>query len=95
MPWSKPHTGTETARAGNTDVQGRFYFSDASATPPNELRVAVTLVSDLPTGGTKTEVIDVALTDISTMTTTERNQLKARLAQVRDFALAQAGFAFS
>jgi hypothetical protein len=84
-------TVARSARDANADMQIRFYFGDALATPPNALRVEVTVASDGADGSLVHEIYDRAVS-LTPLTGAERTSLAGALTTVRNAALAALGF---
>lgn len=91
MAWTKQVNETQTAKTGNTDIEARFFFGDASATPPSTLRVEFTVLADILPGGVKRMTHEQAVAATS-LSGAERTQLNQLLAKLRDDALAALGF---
>lgn len=83
MPWTKPITGTETARIANADLEIRLFFGDAAATPPSTLRWELLVKADQPDGSVKETRVDRALT-ASSLTPAQRTTLAGLLTILRD-----------
>lgn len=91
MPWTKPLSGTETARVDNANLQLRFYFGDASANPPNMLRAELTVRIDGPGGVVREQQADAAVSATS-LSAGERTTLMTLLGKLRDDGLTLLGF---
>ena len=97
MPWTKQINVTATARVENSDLQIRFFFGDAQATPPNALRAELSLVADRSDGKVELEPVDAVLAnipqfDVPLVGATGRAQLINALTILRDAGLAVRGF---
>lgn len=91
MPWTKQVNQTQTAKTGNSDLQGRFYFGDAAASPPNALRIELSVAADLPGGIVEIKQHDQAVAN-SSLTPAQRTTLAQLLGILRDDALTALGF---
>lgn len=85
MAWTKP-LGTATAKAANEDLQMRFYFSDADATPPNALRASLRVAHDKG----RDETSDALVTD--DLTAAEQTTLLGLFVKIRNKRLTALGY---
>lgn len=94
MAWEKPINGTDTARADNADLQLRFYFSDAAATPPNALMAELLVTVDRADGSSVVYPVSAAVANIPAgmLSAAEKTQLMQLLAKARDAGLSALGF---
>jgi hypothetical protein len=94
MAWTKP-LGTVTAEAADEDLQMSFYYSDASATPPNALRVQLNIKNDGGSGTARENESVDSLLSAAGLTAGEQTTLKGLLKKIRDAGLASLGYAES
>jgi hypothetical protein len=91
MAWTKP-LGTVTAKTANEDLQLDFYYSDAAASPPNALRVRLSVENDGGVGLARDSETWDALLTASGLTAGEQTTLKNLLAKIRDTGLPALGY---
>lgn len=81
-----------TARNANKDLAISFFFSDASATPPNAPHAMVSVVSDAPGEDPQTKTYTIAIAN-STLSAVNKTAMAAALRTLFDEAVAAIGFA--